>query len=72
MTGSADPLTLAGEGERAMETPIEWLLRRVTSLRGARNPHVPVRTLRLLRAARLVLHPSRSLNQRFPSCSATY
>ena len=30
---------------------------RIAWLRGARNPHVPGRTLRLLRAPRLTLHP---------------
>jgi len=33
---------------------------RIALLRGARNPHVPGRTLRLLRAARLTLHPQKS------------
>ncbi len=49
-----------------METLIKWLRQCITSLCGARNPHVPERTFRFLRATRLVLHLSRSLNQRFP------
>ena len=35
------------------------LLGRIVSLLGARNLHVPKRTFRLLRAARLTLHPDK-------------
>ena len=34
---------------------------RIVSLRSARNPHVPGRTFRLLRAPRLTLHPQKCI-----------
>ena len=34
---------------------------RIVSLHRARNPHVPERTLRLLRALRLTLHPQKRI-----------
>ncbi len=55
----------------ARATLIKWLRRRITALCGARNPHVPRRTFQLLCALQLVLHPSRSLVQRFPGFRKT-
>ena len=43
-----------------MGTPINPFFGRIASLRGARNPHVPGRTFRLLCAARLALQPENS------------
>jgi hypothetical protein len=55
----------AAQVQKRKETLIKWLRRRIAALRGARNPHVPGRTFRFLCAARLALHPPRSLHQRF-------
>lgn len=38
-------------------TSTNTLLRRITALRGTRNPHVHKSTFRFLCAVRLVLHP---------------
>ncbi len=57
---------------RLRETLIKWLRRRIAALRSARNPHVPGRTFRFLRAARLALHPPHSLNQRLLSTIACF
>jgi hypothetical protein len=43
------------------DASINSLFGRIASLRGARNPHVPERTFRLLRAARLALHPEKRI-----------
>ena len=43
-----------------MGAPINPLFGQISSLHRARNPHVPERTFRLLRAARLELHPENS------------
>ena len=42
-----------------MGTPINSLFGRTAALPGARNPHVPERTFRLLRAVRLAFHPEK-------------
>jgi len=59
MASISSPVSL-----NSREALIKRLRRRITALCGARNPHVPGRTFRFLRATRLVLHPSRSLAQR--------
>ena len=40
-------------------TSINSFVRRIVSSRGARNPHVPGRTFRLLRSGLLTLHPQK-------------
>ena len=49
----------AGLAAEHKGTPINPFFGRIASLCGARNPHVPVSTFRLLRAARLALHPEK-------------
>ena len=42
-------------------TPINSFVGRTAALHSARNPHVPERTFRLLRAVRLAFHPEKSI-----------
>ena len=48
-----------------METLINWLYERITSLRGTRSLAYLVDMSRLLRSVRLVLHFVRRINQHF-------
>jgi hypothetical protein len=52
-------------------TPVNPLIGRIASLCGARNPHVPGRTFRLLRAARLALHPEKRIFRRSQNTKET-
>ena len=55
LTGA--PINLAQPPFAVKGTPINPFFRRIALLRRARNPHVPGRAFRLLRALRLALHP---------------
>ena len=58
-----------GEGKRLMGTSKNSFVGRIVSLHRARNPHVPGRTLRLLRALRLTLHPQKQIFRGALTCA---